>query len=327
MLLGTLGALTTTAVSGCTNDPAPGIDRIVVATGPAGAVYREIGGALARLLDQRLPDQRVETVETGASHDNLTLLGSDDADLGLANLDSILATDVVTQGSTIQAVGRLYDSFVHLLVPADSPVRSLSDIEGLRVSVGAVNSGTEFTARQIAEVTGVRPEAVRINQASSAEALAAGEIDAMFSLTGLPTPAIADLADQLPLRLVDLTGPANEMVTVYPESYFPATIPATTYTGIPACPTMSIPNLLLCREDLPEQLVYAVTDTVYTGASRLAEQRPEAAQINVRTGISTGVVPLHAGAERWYRHNKPASEAAGVSPAGPPPTAAGPRAV
>ncbi|WP_049573614.1 TAXI family TRAP transporter solute-binding subunit [Nocardiopsis sp. SBT366] len=308
VLLGALGALTTTVVSGCTKDPAPGIDRIVVATGPPGAVYREIGGAIARLLDQRLPDQRVDSVETGASHDNLILLGAGDADLGLANLDSILATDIATEASSIQAVGRLYDSFVHLVVPADSPVRSLADIEGLRVSVGAVNSGTEFTARQIMEVTGVRPVPVRINQANSAAALASGEIDAMFSLTGLPTPAIADLAEETPLRLVDLAGPANEMVTVYPESYFPASIPATTYSGIPACPTMSIPNLLLCREDLPEQLVYAVTDTVYTGAPQLAEQRPEAAQINVRTGISTGVVPLHAGAEQWYRDNKPASE-------------------
>lgn len=292
-------------MSGCTSDPAPELGRIVVATGPPGAVYREIGAALARLLDEHLPDQEVVTVETGASHDNLRMLADDEAHLGLANLDSVLATDITTEGSTISAVGRLFDSFVHLAVREDSPVLSLSDIEGMRVSLGTVNSGTEFTAAQILEVTGVRPEEVRLDQAASATALDAGDIDAMFSLTGLPTPAIVDLAEERALRLVDLADTADAMVGVYPESYFPATIPATTYSGIPACPTMSIPNLLLCRGDLPDELVRRVTETVYTGAARLAEQRPEAAQINVRTGISTGVVPLHPGAEQWYRESKP----------------------
>lgn len=304
-LLAGSGALLLGTVSGCTRTPAPEHARIVVATGPPGAVYREIGGALARLLDEDLRHQEVVTVETGASNDNLLLLDSGDADLGLANLDSILATDITAEEAGIGAVGRLYDSFVHLVVSTDSPVRRLNDLEGLRVSLGEVNSGTEFTAGQILDVTGVRVEEVRLDQADSATALGAGDIDAMFSLTGLPTPAIADLAREHPLRLLDLADTADTMVSAYPEAYFPATIPATTYTGVPACPTMSIPNLLLCRKDLPEELVHRITGILYTGAARLAEQRPEAAQINVRTGISTGIVPLHAGAQRWYRENKP----------------------
>ena len=305
VLLGGAGALLLGTMTGCTRDPAPELARIVVATGPPGAVYREIGGAIARLLDEHFTNQEVVTVETGASHDNLILLASGEADLGLANLDSILATDVTSEDAAIGAVGRLYDSFVHLVVLADSPVRRLADVEGLPVSLGEVNSGTEFTAEQIIDVTAVRPQEVRLDQADSAAALASGDIDAMFSLTGIPTPAIADLAEERPLRLVDLSDTADAMVNAYPEAYFPATIPATTYAGVPACPTMSVPNLLLCRKDLPEEFVRQVTETVYTGAARLAEQRPEAAQINVRTGISTGVVPLHPGAEEWYRKNKP----------------------
>ncbi|MBR8743123.1 TAXI family TRAP transporter solute-binding subunit [Nocardiopsis sp. MG754419] len=304
-ILGLTGAASLVAVSGCTPDPAPELRELVVATGPPGAVYREIGGQLALLLDERVPHTEVIPIETRASHDNLYLLEDGTAHLGLANLDSVLATEIEAE-ALISAVGRLYDSFVHLVVPYDSPVDSLADLEGLRVSLGAVNSGTEFTAEQILDVTGVRFEEIRLDQADSAEALDAGRIDAMFSLTGLPTPAIADLAEERPLRLVDLSDTADTMVKVYPEAYFPATIPATTYSGIPACPTMSIPNLLLCRQDLPEELVRQVTAAVYTGAAHLAEQRPEAAQINVRTGISTGIVPLHPGAEQWYRENKPA---------------------
>ncbi len=276
----------------------------MVATGPPGAVYREIGAEIAELLDARLPDTRVRSVETGASHDNLRLIEAGEADLGLANLDSILAEEVAESGP-LRAIGRLYDSFVHLVVLDGSPVRGLDDLEGRRVSVGASGSGTGFTVDQIVEETGLEMEEVRLDQASSAEALSRGEIDAMFSLTGLPTPAIAELAREHATRLIDLSDTAAVMAESHPVTYFPATIPGTTYEGVPACPTMSVPNLLLCPADLPDDLAHVVADTVYTGARRIAATRPEAAQINVRTGISTGVVPLHPGAARWYRDNKP----------------------
>ncbi|MDT0326916.1 TAXI family TRAP transporter solute-binding subunit [Nocardiopsis lambiniae] len=305
VLRGAVGALVASGMSGCGFGAEAAPAELIVATGPPGAVYREIGTEIATLLDARLPDTSVRTVETRASHDNLRLLARGTADLGLSSLDSVLAGEI-TDASPLRAIGRLYDSFVHLVVLDGSGIRRAADLAGRRVSVGAVNSGTEFTALQIIAETGVEPELVRLDQAASAEALWNREIEAMFSLTGLPTPAIADLAERHGVRLIDLSGIAVTMVDAHPEAYFPATIPATTYRGIPACPTMSVPNLLLCPSSLPDDLAHTITDTVYTGAARIARTRPEAAQINVRTGISTGVVPLHPGAEQWYRENKPA---------------------
>lgn len=306
MLLGVLGAAAGAALAGCAREPGARLPELVIATGPPGAVFREIGAKIAVLVRERLPGTEVTTVDTNASHDNLYLLEDGNAHLGLASLDSTLTHESeIAEGGTLSAVGRLYDSFVHLVVPEGSPVRSLADLAGLRVSVGSKDSGTEFTAQRILREAGLSADTVLMDQAASAEALAAGEIDAMFSLTGLPTPAIADLAQERDVRLIDLAGAAGTMADAYPESYFQATIPATTYRGVPACPTLSTPNLLLCRTDLPAEPVFEVTDAVYRGASRLAAERPEAAQINVRTGISTGVVPLHPGAERWYRENKP----------------------
>lgn len=304
-LRGAAGALTAVALGGCAwraSTPAP--PSLVVATGPPGAVYREIGAEIARLLDARLPDTRVETVETRASHDNLRLVDAGRAHLGLVSLDSVPEEEVDGDGP-FRAIGRLYDSFVHLAVLDGSPVRRLDDLEGLRVSVGAVNSGTEFTVERIVEETGLETQEARMDQAASARALERGEIDAMFSLTGLPTPAVTELAGRSATRLIDLSDAAAVMAGSRPDTYFPATIPGTTYEGVPACPTMSVPNLLLCPADLPDEIARTVADTVYTGAGRIAASRPEAAQINVRTGISTGAVPLHPGAARWYRDHKP----------------------
>ncbi|CAL9472384.1 hypothetical protein SUDANB121_02878 [Nocardiopsis dassonvillei] len=306
VLLGALGAAAGAVLAGCARGSGAHVPELVIATGPPGAVFREIGAEIAVLVRERLPATEVTTVDTNASHDNLYLLEDGNAHLGLSSLDSTLTHEAeIAEGGTLSAVGRLYDSFVHLVVPDGSPVRALADLAGLRVSVGSEDSGTEFTARQLLREAGLSADTVLMDQASSARALADGEIDAMFSLTGLPTPAIAGLARERDVRLIDLSEAAGTMADAHPESYFQATIPATTYHGVPACPTLSTPNLLLCRTDLPDGLVFEVTDTVYRGASRLAAQRPEAAQINVRTGISTGVVPLHPGAVRWYRENKP----------------------
>lgn len=304
-LLSLAGGAAAIGVSGCTRDPAPGIGELVVATGPPGAVYREIGTRIAMLLDDELDGAEVTSVETGASHDNLVLLEDAEAQLGLSDLDSVLSTGVA-EGNGVSAVGRLYDSFVHLVVMGGAPVRSIDDLSGRPVSIGEVNSGTEFTVGQILEEAGIGADTVRLDQAASARALADGEIDAMFSLTGLPTPAVAGLAEDHDVRLIDLSGTADLMAGLHPDTYFPASIPATTYVGLPACPTMSVPNLLLCRTDLPDPLVARITGALYRGADTLAEERPEAAQINVRTGISTGVVPLHPGAAQWYREHKPA---------------------
>ncbi|WP_304453032.1 TAXI family TRAP transporter solute-binding subunit [Nocardiopsis sp. YSL2] len=302
VLLGATAVALGGSVAGCGRGGVRGLPELVVATGPPGAVYRQIGGEIAAILDERLPDTDVRAVQTGASHANLALLASGEAHLGLAALDSILDSG---DGGALMAIGRLYDAFVHLVVLVGSPVWRASDLEGLRVSVGATDSGTEFTVAQIVAETGLDFEAVRLNQSESAAALADGEIDAMFSLTGLPTPAIADLAEERAVRLIDLSDTADALADAHPDSYLPANLPATTYEDVPSTPTAAIPNLLLCREDLSYDAAYTVTDTVFTSAARLADGSPVAAQINVRTGISTGVVPLHPGAADWYRENKP----------------------
>src|SRR5690606_36764377 len=103
--------------------------------------------------------------------------------------------------------------------------------------------------------------------------------------------------------------------------YAPAKIPATAYKGAPATRTAAVPNVLLARNDLPDELVYAITDTMFThtGAIDAAgrgepDDLHEAWHINVRTGISTASVPLHPGAAAWVRDRKHCG--AGAQPTG-----------
>ncbi|MEU8377699.1 TAXI family TRAP transporter solute-binding subunit [Streptosporangium sp. NPDC048865] len=295
---------------GCSRPPEAGRVHLRLATGPAGAVYRRIGGALADHISEQVPGATVTTVPSGASTDNIRMLRAGEVHLGLTSLDALITTD----GSAprgLSAICRLYDSHLHLVVMAGSAIDTFLDLGGRRVSIGAHDSGTEFTSLRILQSGLVDTDGRYLSQAESAAALRDGEIDAMFSLTGVPTPAITELARRHPIRLIPLDTQAGALFTAFPGSYAPAMIPATAYAGVPATRTVAVPNVLLVRDDLPDDLVHAITDTIFTHTGTITsaghddtEAVPEAWRINVRTGISTGSVPLHPGAAAWFRDRK-----------------------
>ena len=289
-------------VSGCAAPQTPDLPKLVLLTGPPGAVFREIGASLVTALRPHLPHTAITARETGSSVENLHLLVAGAGQLGLASLDAVESTGMAPAG--LSAVGRLYDSFLHLVVLAESPIQKFADIDGKRVSLGAIGSSTEFTSDRLLGMTGVTPSGSRMSQTDAANALARGDIDALLTLTGIPTPAITDLARKRPIRLVRLADEANALADRYPGPYVPATIPTTTYQGVLACDTVSVPNLLLTRNDLGDDVVRIVTETAFTEVAAITKGHPEASHINVRTGIATGVVPLHPGAAGWFRDVK-----------------------
>ncbi|MFJ6672651.1 TAXI family TRAP transporter solute-binding subunit [Actinosynnema sp. NPDC091369] len=294
-------------VAGCTSTPPPAPPELVLATGPDGAVFREIGGALAAALADELPATRVVERQTGASVENVRRLRAGEVHLGLSSLDPLVDGAALLSAEDpggISAVGRLYDSFMQVAVPVDSPVRTLADLAGRPVSFGPSESGTEFTATRLLSLLGVEVDARRMTHADAAEELIAGSLDAFLSLTGIPTPAIADHLHEFPLRLLDLPAEAEQLAETYPGPYVPATIPATTYGNLGPCHTFAVPNLLLARTSLDPDVVEVVTRTVFTQSARIAAGHPEASRINVRTGIATGQIPLHHGAARWFRSTK-----------------------
>ena len=297
-------------LAGCSRQPEVDQVHLRLATGPAGAVYRRIGGSLAQHITEQVPGALVSTVPSGASTDNIRMLRAGAVHLGLTSLDALITAD----GSApegLSAICRLYDSHLHLVVMAGSAIAEFRDLEGRRVSLGARDSGTEFTSLRVLRLGLLNTDSRYLSQAESAAALRDGEIDAMFSLTGVPTPAITELAQRHPIRLIPLGSQAGALFTAFPGPYTPAMIPTTAYAGVPATRTIAVPNVLLVRNDLPDDLVHAITDTIFTHTGTItsagrddAEAVPEAWQINVRTGISTASIPLHPGAAAWFRDRK-----------------------
>lgn len=284
--------------------PAAG-EELILATGPVGAVFLEVGRDLARAVAAIDAGFRLQPRVTAATVDNLRLLDAAQVDLGFASLDAA-AVDQRVSSRGIRAVGRLYDSVLHLVVPADSPITRLAQCTGRRVGIGAAGSGTEFTARRLLDLAGVRPAAlVRLGQTPAMQAIADGSLDAAFSLTGFPTPAVADLAQRRAIRLVDLAAAVAVLDRWLPRVYGVASVPEGTYRGVPVTGTVFLPNLLLTRPALPDAAVAVVTAALFSPSSRRFWTNPDSRRIDVRSAIATGPVPLHPAALGWLRDHKP----------------------
>ncbi|MEV6813780.1 TAXI family TRAP transporter solute-binding subunit [Micromonospora sp. NPDC051296] len=291
-------------LAACRESPRESV-RIRIATGSPTAVYHAFGESLAAILNRELPNVHAEVMVTAASAENVRLLGAGEAELGFTQAD-VLPADPGPDPPVV-AVARVYDDLLHLVTSADSPVHTLTDLRGRRVSVGAAGSGTEITVRRLLTVAGLDGAQVqreRLGLDDSVAALQAGQIDAFFFSGGLPVRAVAQFARDTPTRIVDLGEWTAPLRQGNPEVYVPRDIPRSVY-GIDPVTTVANPNYLVVRADLPETVVREVTRLLMERRSELAAAHPAAGRMSPRAAIATSPLPLHPGAASWYRASKP----------------------
>ncbi|MFG1919550.1 TAXI family TRAP transporter solute-binding subunit [Micromonospora sp. NPDC048898] len=297
--------LTASASSaGCQDAPTEPM-LIRIATGSTTAVYYAFGQSLAAILNRELPDVDARVVVTAASAENVQLVESGRAELGFTQAD-VLPTSTAGS-SSVQAVARVYDDQLHLVTTAGGPVRTLDDLRGRRVSVGAPRSGTEITATRLLEVARLDGDAVRrtrLGLDDSVTALRSGQIDAFFFSGGLPVWGIENLARQRATRIVDLSEWTEQLSSCYGQVYVSRDIPRSVY-GVDAVTTVADPNYLIVSASLPEPLVREVTRLLMDGRAELAAAHPAAGRMSPRSAIVTAPLTLHPGAAAWYREAKP----------------------
>ncbi|WP_231934740.1 TAXI family TRAP transporter solute-binding subunit [Micromonospora viridifaciens] len=279
--------------------------RIRIATGSPTAVYHAFGQSLATILNRELPGVQASVVVTAASAQNVRLVGSGEAELGFTQAD-VLPPDSAEHPAVL-AVARVYDDLLHLVTTAGGPVRTLADLRGRRVSVGADGSGTEITATRLLEVAQLGGDQIRkehLGLDDSVAALSAGRIDAFFFSGGLPVRGVANLADSTAIRLIDLGDWVEPLRRGYGQVYVTRDVPRSVY-GVEPVSTVANPNYLVVRADLPEPLVREVTRLLMERREELAAAHPAAGRMSPRSAIATTPLPLHPGATDWYRATKP----------------------
>ena len=282
-----------------------------IATGNSGGVFDRYGEALAAVLRRRLPALTVDTRPTDASVANVELVADGDCEIAMSLADT--AADAVRGSGTfdhsyeLAALARTYDSYVHLVVRADSPIDDVTALRGRRVGLGSPGSGTRVLATRILRQAGLGVSHVKVTDQSledSAQALSDRRLDAFFFVSGIPNSAVATLAATLPIRLVDLDRWVPGMVETHGPEYVRGPIPASTYDLADAVETLSVKNYILADPRLPEVLAYAVTRVLFEGQDEVDRLASGVPQPVAAAATFTSPVELHPGAVRYYRETQ-----------------------
>lgn len=287
-----------------------------LATGGTGGVYYPYGGAVARLISEKIPNTQATAEVTGASVDNLKLLQVGKVDLAFTLADT-LAEAVNGSGpfketgavGSARTLAVLYTNYTHIVVRANLGIKTVADLKGRTVSVGAPGSGTELIADRVLTAAGLDPrkDITRhaLGVAESVGAIKDNKVDAFFWSGGLPTASVQDLA-ATPGVSVALLGHESLLPFLQrdygKDLYSLAMIPADTYRGISTdTGTVGVKNLLVASSSLDDALVEQIVKVLFDNKDALVAAHPEARHLEKPSTFDGVPAPYHPGALAFYK--------------------------
>jgi hypothetical protein len=296
-----------------------------IATGPTDGNYFNIGGLLASAISNP-PGSRpceeggacgvpglVAVAETSkGSVENIELLTKGMVESGLCQSDiafwayggkGMYEGDAPLTG--LRAIANLYQESLQIVVRADSDIKGIPDLKGKRVSLGERGSGTRATAVLVIDAFGLTPRAVGARQLPVAEAvqqLKDGDLDAFFVVGGDTVPAITELAETTPVRLLPVEGEKAQAMRDANPFLTLDFIPAGNYRNESAAVTVGIGTYWLVPDGMAEELAYQLTKALWHPTTRkiLDEGSPLGRKIRVENALIALPIPLHDGAARYY---------------------------
>jgi TRAP transporter TAXI family solute receptor len=300
--------------------PGPDIRFFRIATGTTSGAYFPIGGLIANAISNPpgsrpcerggscgVPGLVAVAQATAGSVENIELLRAGTVEAAIAQADVAYGAYTGTAAyadrppfTTLRSIGALYGEAVHVVVRADSDIRSVADLKGKVVSVGEEGSGTLVDARLVLKAYGIGNRDMIVRQlkpGTAADRLARRELDAFFLVSGFPVAAVSDVAARVPIRLL----PVEDGRVA--EAFFHAhVIPAGVYPGVPAVQTLSVGAEFLVRADLPADLILGITRALWHESTRrLIFQGPyQGWGFDPATAVRSVSIPLHPGAGRYY---------------------------
>lgn len=284
-----------------------------IGTGNTGGVFFPYGGGIARVLTQKLPGAQVTAQETGGSVDNMKLIVSNEADLGMATVDSaydgILGQGAYTDVGPVKAcaIAVLYNSFVHVVASEASGIQTVEDMKGKTISVGSAGSSTEGAADRVLEAAGLNPKAdisrQNLSVNDSVAAMKDGKIDGFFWIGGLPTSAVTDLTttSNVKVKFVPAAQYVASMSAKYGPVYTEFALPKDTYPGLTEdVPGIGIGNILFVSATMNESLVYDIVKTLFDNLADVQASHPAAKSLTLETATVGSSIPFHPGAIKFY---------------------------
>lgn len=282
---------------------------IYTGSGP-GSVYFAIGSMFAKVLNKKSENIAAKGVTSGASVSNAKAIGKGEAQAAIIQNDvTYYAWNGLYQFKDnpikeLRGIGTLYPEPVQIVVRADSDIRTLEDLKGKKVVVGAPGSGVAATAERVLKAAGLWDQVEKIYQTfeEAAQSLVLGQVDAEFTVIAYPAPAIDQIAVKTPVRLIPIP---DELIKKLHDEGYPfyvkVVIPKGTYNGMDEdVQTIAVKATLVVDKDVPDDVVYELTKIFFENTDELAKAHQVAKQIDVKKAFEGLMIPLHPGAIKYY---------------------------
>src|SRR5690349_17825341 len=282
-----------------------------IGTGGTGGTYYPVGGMIANAVST--DKINVSAVATNGSVANVNGIvgGSMESGFSQADINAWAYTGTgIYEGKPkieeLRVIANLYPESVHVVVKKGAGIKSLADLKGKRVSIDEPGSGTLVNARALLAAYGVTEKDIKpeyLKQVQSAEKFKDGSLDAYFQTTGYPQGTLSELAATNGFELLPLGGAEAEKLQAQFKFFATDEIPAGVYKDVAAVKTLSVGAQWVTSAKIDEALVYAVTKALWSDKTRAALDAGHAKGKVIRkeTALTGLGIPLHAGAEKFYK--------------------------
>ncbi|HEX6957787.1 MAG TPA: TAXI family TRAP transporter solute-binding subunit [Ferrovibrio sp.] len=282
-----------------------------ILTGGTSGAYYPIGVALGNIYSKAIPNAKVQVQPTKASVENLNLLSTGKGELALTLGDTLsnawkgdAEAGFSHKLSTLRVLAAAYKNYIQIVATKDSGIKSLADLKGKRISVGAPKSGTEINARVVLGAAGISYKDFQkveyLGFGESVDLMKNRQIDVTLQSAGLGVSSIRDLASSVEIVIVPV--PADVVKKIGDAAYLPATIPAGTYTGQDqAVPAVAVANYFVTTTKVSNDLAYKMTKALVENLDTLYAAHSAAKGIVKTEMAANPPVPLHPGAEKYYK--------------------------
>lgn len=282
---------------------------MTMGTGGTQGTYYAYGGILGNQI-KASTGITVNVVSTDGSKANI--LGIDTGNYQLATVQSDVMAYAAEGSRTFKqegkiesfsVIGGLYAEAVQLIT-MDPEIKSVADLKGKKVSIGAAGSGVYFNAVDVLAAAGLTEDDIKPQYQSfgdSADALKDGKIDAAFIVAGAPTPAIQELCTSAEAYLVPIDGEVAEKLMETSPYYTVYEVPAETYKGqTEAVKTVTVKATLIVSAAASEEDVYNITKAIFDNAEAITAAHAKGEELSLENATSGMTAPFHAGAAKYF---------------------------
>jgi TRAP transporter TAXI family solute receptor len=288
---------------------------ITVLTGPSSGIYFPIGGAFSTFIGGL--GYKTSATATGATAENINALNTGQGEMAIAMADAVIqavqgfgAYEGKPKATQLRAMMGLWPNVCQIVTTEKTGIKSFADLKGKRIGVGAPNSGVELNARMMFEAHGMTYKDVKVDDLNYGEAIDQmknGLIDAAFVTSGLGNATIRELGVEHKVAFVPVEGEGlKKLIEKYPF-YIEFTIPAAVYNTAKDTTTAAVMNIMLVDVKLPDEVVVDLLENLYSpagleaiGASHATAKKEITTETALRGIVGTSV-PLHSGAEKYYK--------------------------